>query len=425
MRHRLLPVVSCVVGLGLSVTLTGAFSSVASASTSTAPIVVGGNGDLSVSQGVVQGFEAGIYRFNKAGGLNGRKIKFVGFLDDGFSAQTNLTNAQALVTNDHAMVVAPFQSGIATGATGTYLKQNKTPFIGWFANSAFTAAPTWGYGINGNQLNPEVQGLTVNGILTATGNTKTPGKVKLAVIGVDYASAIAGVHSIAGVAKYLGMKVVYTQSPIPVIGTTNFQPYAQAIISSGANAVYEVTDTSNGVGLAAALKSDNWKGQLGNGTSYLPGALASQPNEAAALDGAFIGSEYPVNQNSTPAVKQEQADLASIGQSTNLLTGTSIGYWSAIFLEQLLRSTLTRVGGNPNLVNGAALAKTVSSGWTYTDPIAGGIGTAYFPAAESIPTGCGTYVRVVGTGYKQISPYTCPGAVNYVTGKMVNQKTGK
>ena len=55
-------------------------------STSPTPIVVGGDGD-SLSPGVAGGFEAGIYRFNKAGGLDGRKIKFTAFLDDEYSAQ--------------------------------------------------------------------------------------------------------------------------------------------------------------------------------------------------------------------------------------------------------------------------------------------------------------------------------------------------
>ena len=53
-------------------------------STDPTPIVVGGDGD-SLSPGVAGGFEAGIYRFNKAGGLDGRKIRFTGFLNDEYS----------------------------------------------------------------------------------------------------------------------------------------------------------------------------------------------------------------------------------------------------------------------------------------------------------------------------------------------------
>ena len=74
----------------------------------TTPIIVGGDGDLSISAGVTQGFDAGIYRFNKAGGLDGRKIQYLGFLDDSFSPATNLSNAQELVNSKHAMVIAPF-----------------------------------------------------------------------------------------------------------------------------------------------------------------------------------------------------------------------------------------------------------------------------------------------------------------------------
>ena len=73
-----------------------AFSTMAGATTSSIPIVVGGDGDLATSAGVAGGFTAGIYRFNKTGGLDGRKIKFTGFLDDGFSPATNLSNAQQL-----------------------------------------------------------------------------------------------------------------------------------------------------------------------------------------------------------------------------------------------------------------------------------------------------------------------------------------
>ena len=71
---------SVVASTGLVVsTFTGlAAVSTATAGASSTPIVVGGDGDLSISAGVVQGFEAGIYRFNKAGGLDGRKIQFLG-----------------------------------------------------------------------------------------------------------------------------------------------------------------------------------------------------------------------------------------------------------------------------------------------------------------------------------------------------------
>jgi hypothetical protein len=103
----------------------------------------------------------------------------------------------------------------------------------------------------------------------------------------------------------------------------------------------------------------------------------------------------------------------------------SIGYWSAILLEQMLKATLKKVGGNPNLVTGTALQKMVNAGFTYTDPIPGGIDTEYFPAPEQVPNGCSTLLQTVGAGFKAVTPYQCLGDVNVVKDKKVNIKTGK
>jgi ABC-type branched-subunit amino acid transport system substrate-binding protein len=400
----------------------------AGAATSTTPIVVGGDGDVAVSPGLAQGFEAGIYRFNKAGGLSGRKIKFVGFLDDGFSPTTNETNAQQLVQNDHVLAVAPFFSEVAGGSTATFLANAKVPFIGWSTDGAFEAEPKWGFGVNGNQGNPSVQGLAgMNQLLKATGNTKTPSKVKLAFIGVDVPGGSISNASLAGVAKYAGMKVVYQEATVPALGNTSYAPYAQAIISSGANAVYEVLASPQAIGLAAALKTAQWKGTIVNGVTYYPGELASQPNEASALNGVYVEDEFPAGENDTPAVTQEEKDLESVGQPPYLSAGVSIGYWSAIILESMLKATLKAEGNDPNKVTSVTLQQTVTGpqGYAYIDPIAGGIGNEYFPAAETIPTGCGTLVKTVGTNFKQITPFQCDGAVNVKYGKIVNQKTGK
>jgi ABC-type branched-subunit amino acid transport system substrate-binding protein len=387
--------------------------------------VVGGDGD-SLSPGIAKGFEAGIYRFNKAGGLGGRKIRFTGFLEDGYSGQTNLTNAQQLVENAHVMAVVPFTSAVASGATSSFLVANKVPFIGWATNSAFLTQPTWGLPINGSQGNPDVQGVGGGAsFFGATAGTQSPKNVRMALIALNIAPAIAALNGAVGAFKFAGANVVYQGSPVPVIGATSYTPYAQAILASHPNLVFEAMDNANSVGLAAALKAGGYKGAIVNGVSYLPGQLASQPSEAAALNGVYVIDEFPADENNTPAVKQAHKDLVSVGQAPYLTAGVSQGYWSAIVFEQMLRATLARVGGDPGKVTGAALQVAVNGGFTYTDPIAGGIGTEHFPAAESIPTGCNTLVQVAGNNYKQISTYQCGGAVNVRTGQWVSEVTGK
>jgi ABC-type branched-subunit amino acid transport system substrate-binding protein len=415
-----------VCGVMLTSTMLVGAANPSGASGSSAPIVIGGDGDVSLAAGISQGFQAGIVRFNKDGGLDGRKIKFVGFLDDGLNPNSNLTNARQLVENKGVMAIAPFDSEVAGGATGTYLANAKVPFVGWATDPAFSTTPQWGWGINGFQTNYQViESSSPKQILAAMGDTKTPGNVKLAVIGINYASVITADNNVQAAATMFGMKVVYNKAPIAILGTTNYEPYAQAVVASGANALYEVLGSSDAVGLSAALKAAGWKGSIFNGVTYFPGQLANQPNEQAALNGVFVQNEFPANENKTPAVKQEEKDLTAVGAPPELTSGTSVGYWSAIVLEQMLRATLKSVGGNPNKVTGQTLEKTVNAGFTYTDPIAGGVGTEYFPTAETLPNGCSTMVRVSGSKYVQSSPFQCLPVLLIKTRKQINLKTGK
>ena len=111
--------------------------------------MVGGEGQNELTPGATQGFEAGIYRFNKAGGLDGRKIKYVGFLDDAFSPATALTDVQQLVEKDHVFAVVPFNNETATQSVSTFLSQNKTPLIGYGVTPPFVDNP-WAWSINGD-----------------------------------------------------------------------------------------------------------------------------------------------------------------------------------------------------------------------------------------------------------------------------------
>ena len=397
----------------------------ASASTSTAPIIIGGDGDLSASSGAAGGFLAGIKRFNAAGGLDGRKIEFTGFLDDGFSSSTNLTNAQQLVENKHVMVVAPFSAEISTPATATYLANAKVPFIGWGISSGFSTEPKWGYGITGLSENPNAVNVTGSKQLLAyLHDTKTPSKVKEAIISENIASAIIVVKAIKEEAAYVGIDPVYTNSSMPVIGTTNYAPYAQNIIASGANDVQDVLEANDAIGLAAALKAAGYKGVIESGANYYPGT-PQQASVTAAMNGVLIQNSFPADEDNSPATKQAIKDLKSVGAPPYLTVGTAVGYWSALTLESMLKATLAREGGDPNKVTGATIEQTVNSGKYVYEPEAGDGIPMYFPAAEEIPTGCLNLEVATGSTYKEIDPYQCDGVYNVSAHRLYNLKTGK
>jgi ABC-type branched-subunit amino acid transport system substrate-binding protein len=397
---------------GSSATSATSASSSSSGSTSVpkstatgSPILIGGQGDLSSNVGVADGFEARIAAANAAGGIDGRPIKFAGMLDDNLSAQTNLTNSQKLVESDHVVAVAPYISEVCTSSGPGFLETNKTPFIG-YATCTGWLGNNWGIGVNGNQANYHLQseGGAVELIAAMehmpSMHVTKPSDVKLAVIGFNTADGVFATDSLSAAAKAAGIDVVYAKAPIPYT-TTNFAPYAQDVIGSGANAVYEITDAPLSVGLSAALKAANFQGFAFDGVTYLPGQLASSPSEEAALNGVGVSSEFPVNEDNIPAVKTEEQQLAAAGKPTNLTTGISIGYWSGDVLVQLLKATAARVGASN--ITGAAIQATAAAGWTYT----GGLGTMTYPAAWTYPTGCSTLVQEEGTGYRLLEPYTC------------------
>jgi ABC-type branched-subunit amino acid transport system substrate-binding protein len=161
-----------------------------------------------------------------------------------------------------------------------------------------------GFGIDGLQVNPAIQALGPKKSII-----DSPSKEKIAFIAENVAGAVSANDALAAVAKIEGAEVVYRDAPIPVIGTTSYAPYAQAVIASGANVAFEALDSADAIGLAAALKAAGFKGAIENGVTYYPGGLVGQPNEAAALDHVYVADLFPADENDTKAVKQAEKDL--------------------------------------------------------------------------------------------------------------------
>jgi ABC-type branched-subunit amino acid transport system substrate-binding protein len=392
-----------------------AASTAGASGSSTAPIVVGGQGDAALIQGgaasVSAGFEARIARFNKAGGLDGRKIKYLGFLDDALSPTNSLNDSAKLVEDDHVMVVAPFYSQVATVASGTFFTQHKVPFIGYAASPAF-GGNSWGFGVTGDQTNPNLEGTEdFRELIIGTGQ-KSPADVKLAIPANDTPGAIIVDKAFAVVAEHLGIKVVYDQAPIPVTGTISYAPYASAIVSSGANAVYILTSAPTATALAAALKAAGFKGTVFDGTSYDPGQLGSDPSEEAALQGLDVIQYMPAGANHSPATVQAQKDLKAIGASTLLSTGEAVGYWSADILIQGLEKDAKKVGAAK--VNSVNLDSAMAKGFTYTG-LSGSISPLTFPKDASQPKGCWTLLQVKGAQFVQKTPMLCGPNINIST----------
>jgi len=389
-----------------STTSTGATSPAASSTatgsaSSSGPIVVGGLQDGNFA-GMDTGFEARIARFNKDGGLNGRKIQFVGVLNDNDSLTTDLSDAQTLVLKDHVFAVAPIADEVLSSGAVQLFDQNSTPYIGW------GLSPQWcnneyGFPITGCESTPTYQ--NTSAIYQAAAAIGKPVKgLKVAVIGTDNSGGVAGTDGIVSANKIVGADVVYGQASVPQDGTTDYAPYVQAIMAGNPDMVDLVVNFTAAVGLTAALREAGYKGAFWNPSAYVPGLFASEPQLAQVLNGSLVVANFPPSEQNSTAALQMEADLKAIGAPTTFSLGEAVGWWSGEEFIQELQATAAK--GAVTQVN---FAKTLNAGWTIK-PISGGISQVTFPRDEAKSTGCYGTLLADGTKYLMKSPYVCTPA---------------
>jgi ABC-type branched-subunit amino acid transport system substrate-binding protein len=360
--------------------------------------VVGGLQDGNYA-GIDTGFQARITRFNAQGGVDGRKIQFVGVLNDGDNPATDLSNAQTLVLKDHVFAVAPIASEVLGTPATTLFEQNSTPYIGWGITPSF-CGNNWGFPVSGCEASEQYQS-DANYLEAVAAIGKSAKGLKVAVIGTDNAGGKSGAEAVGAVVSKVGSDVVYDQAPVPQDGTTDYTPYVQAIMAGNPDMVMLVTSFTASAGLSAALRQAGYKGALWNPTAYVPGLFASQPQLAQALSGSLVVAQFPPAEDSTAATQQMESDLKAIGAPTSYSLAEAVGWWSAEELIQELQATAAK-----GPLTQANFAKVINAGWTIK-PLAGGITDASFPVDHTKPAGCYGTLAVVGSKYVQKEPFTC------------------
>jgi branched-chain amino acid transport system substrate-binding protein len=390
-----------VVGAGVAA-LSGSAAAATSASEASGPIVVGGVDAGFNFPGTATGFQAGIYRFNKAGGIDGRKIKFLGVQDDQDTPASETTDVQQLVQSDHVFAVTPFADDVASTQLTSFLGQNQTPVIGYGVEQAF-CENKWAISIIGCQQSFQGWETTASIKQITQASKKPASELKVAMEGYDSAPAVTVSQTLGEVWTKEGAKVVLNQNNVPLAGGESQAPFVQAILATDPNIVFEVTGSAAGIALAAALHAAGYKGIIYNGATYEPSAVASEPSVASALTGVYTTNLLPTEYDGTPAVKQELKDLKSIGAAPDIEIGTDIGYWSAQTFISLLEATKARGAA----VTPADLAATVTKGITVKPALAGGDGPLTWPTLSDQPEPCTSTVVGAGTTYKLFQKFTC------------------
>ncbi len=369
-----------------------------SAST-TGDIVVGGVQDGNYT-GIDKGFDARIARFNAAGGIDGRKVVLNGVLNDGGSPSANLADVQTLALKDHVFAVVPYSTQAWSASSSTLLAQQNIPYIGWAITPTACIGDT-AFPVSGCAATPNYTTIQGEKQLPATIG-KPAAQVKFAVIGTDNAGGAAGTKTIAFAAKAAGLSVVYAQAPVPQGGTTDYSAYTQAILASGANALYIALDFPTGVSFTAALRQAGYTGAIINPTAYVPGLLTSQKQLAEALQGSYVTADFPPQEGGSAVTKQALADLKASGQPQLLSLGVEIGWFSA---DEFIAELQATAKAGP--LTSANFVKTIRAGFTYNSG-AGGLNGLTFPIGQSQPNSCAGYMLVKPNGtYSVATPYSC------------------
>ncbi len=350
------------------------------------------------------GAQARFERVNRDGGIHGRTIDYLGTRDDGEDPTKNLDLARSLVQQDEVFAIVPAIGQGLLPQSSDFLEEEKVPFVGWGFMPGFCDT-SFGFGFNGctnppagDVSNTSLADTLVEALDLGSGDT-------VAVQGYDADNGKVGVDLLVAAFENADVEVVYEDATMPTTDATDFTPFVEKIMSSddgdAPTAVAMITLFNNTVGLTGALSAAGYEGATMNYLTYVPGLLESQPEVAAAIDGTYVNTQWLPQEFGGSAIEQIQEDLEAIGESPEIGFATSIGYWAADVMVQMLEA----VGKD---LTPEKFDEVINGGFTYEpwgDPQ--GIGPVEFPRDHSQPTPCAAMVQAKGEAYEPIVPMTC------------------
>ena len=376
-----------------------------------------GVSDDSVKIGCIQdaksysGFEDGIKarfaRANAEGGVNGRKIDFLGCNDEAGDQQQFLSLSKQLVEQDDAFGVITIE-GVIPQASFDYWNQKEVPYTGWGFLPGFCGT-RWGFGWNGclsgNALDDAVPHAVVQtNLAEAIIDAAKLTDVKVAIQGQDTESSKVAEEQYVKVFENAGAEVVYKAKNIPVPGpTTDYTPFVRPLLEAKPNLVMVSTSFGDVGGFTAALRSAGYEGEIFNFVAYIPGLLQAVPALSQALEGSYINTQIVPQEQQTPFVQQMEKDLEAAKAATGkfITFGGALGYAQANLWVGLLEAAGKDL--NTKTFDQAVNVK----GTKVTPGFEGGIGDTNWPGNKFLPTNCAAIVKVEGGKFTLAKAFEC------------------
>ncbi|OHV41376.1 MULTISPECIES: ABC transporter substrate-binding protein [Pseudofrankia] len=336
-------------------------------------------------------------RANDAGGINGRKIDYIGTLDDGNDSSRNASQAKVLADQEKVFAVVPEMTSSAS-YLDTFCSE-AVPFFGWGFNGGY-CGNTVGFGITGCLTNLTVSTSSLYGVMIqnlfdgdAQGRT-------VALIGNDDDSARTGLSDIKLQVQSVGAKVVYAENPIPDSGLTDATPIVSKIMTAASGAppqvVLYVTDFTSTTKLIQALGAAGFPGKHISAVGYDPRLAAAN---FAGLQKSYALLQWsPTEDTSSAGVQQLVADFKKYAPDATLSLPTMAGYWAA----DMFVDAATKTGKDLTV---DSFLKTLNSDYSYY--VDGAVPQTRYPLNHVVNAPCGSLVQLNGTKYDVTSKLAC------------------
>ncbi len=347
------------------------------------------------------GARAYFARVNGHGGVDGRKINFIGVSDDGDHPTKNLQVAQQLVQQSHVFGLVPVLT--ADMGSAPFLDAAHVPTVGELYDAA-ACQRTYVFGISGCTSPPP--GLRVfspaPGLVLKQGVFRGASGRTVAITMDDDPVGHASAQACTGPFTSSGFKVVLENLFVPVApAVTDYAPYVQQLIHSDHGSAPEVIWTcnsfSNALGIINALKSAGYHGVIYSPVGYDP-RLLQVPPVRDALQGAYIYTMFEPVEATTPALRQVRADVQAVDPSAELSTEVLAGYYAAEMFVDILK----KAGKD---LTAQRFAQAANAGFSFD--AGGGLCAVTFPLGHTLGMVGGGLVQVNGNQFKVVVPLLC------------------
>lgn len=347
------------------------------------------------------GAQAAFMEANAQGGVNGRKIDYIGAEDDHADPATDLAAVRKLVDQDGVFALVPVETYALGGSA--LLQQDNVPFIGWGYLPQFCGNP-YAFGFNGcDQPTPGSGGL---------GSPVVFGALAKALGGAHGRSVVVfgsgdpvNRQTVAMVTKgatNIGFKVVGTDTTISQTSVpSDWTPYVHEVMTADHGKppaiVSSMMSTPENVGLFTALRGAGFRGILTDSISYGP-ALTTNSQINQAFQNAYVSVPVQTLNSTQPAVQDMKTWLEKAAGTTNLqyTQDMGVGYASAKVFLAILKAAGRDLTPQSFVKAGSDIS--------ISNPISGDIS---FPAGHSGTNGCQVLTQVRGSSVTQVSNLVC------------------